>query len=79
MSAVCVRAKHLARQGDKNALVLADLFCRGSQKRVKRLFRDTFSNHDVMTYRVAQDVLAGKYAWLERGIMEPPRDTTATN
>ena len=79
MSAVCVRAKHLARQGDKNALILADLFCRGSQKRVKRLFRDTFSNHDVMTYRVAQDVLAGKYAWLERGIVEPPRDTTATN
>jgi alkylation response protein AidB-like acyl-CoA dehydrogenase len=73
MSAVCVRAKHLAKHGDKNALVLADLFCRGAEKRVKRLFRDTFSNHDVMTYRVAQDVLAGKYSWLESGIVEAPR------
>ena len=74
MSATIVRARQLHRAGDKNAMYLADLFCRGSRKRVQRLFRDTFKNHDVLTYRVAQDVLAGKYAWLEQGIVEPPRD-----
>jgi alkylation response protein AidB-like acyl-CoA dehydrogenase len=79
MAAVCVRAKQLVKEGDKNALILADVFCRGAQKRVKRLFSDTFSNHDVLTYRVAQDVLAGKYSWLERGIVEAPRDTSVTN
>ncbi|HEX6064255.1 MAG TPA: acyl-CoA dehydrogenase family protein [Longimicrobiales bacterium] len=78
MSAACVRAKQLARQGDKNALYLADLFCRGARRRVQRLFRDTFRNHDGFTYRVAQDVLAGKYAWLERGIVEAPRDRPAS-
>ena len=73
MSATCVRARQLARQGDKNAVYLADLFCRGARRRVQRLFRDTFRNHDTFTYRVAQDVLAGKYAWLEQGIVEAPR------
>jgi alkylation response protein AidB-like acyl-CoA dehydrogenase len=79
MSAVCVRARHLVTEGDKNALILADVFCRGAERRIKRLFRDTFSNHDVLTYRVAQDVLAGKYSWLERGIIEAPYDNLPTN
>jgi hypothetical protein len=79
MSAACVRARQLAKAGDKNALVLADLFCRGARRRVRRHFQDTFRNHDVMTYRVAQDVLAGKYAWLEQGIVEAPRDSVPTN
>lgn len=73
MSATIVRAKQLHKEGDKNAMVLADLFCRGARRRVQRLFRDTFRNHDVFTYRVAQDVLAGRYAWLERGIVEAPK------
>ncbi|HEY0304619.1 MAG TPA: acyl-CoA dehydrogenase family protein [Longimicrobiales bacterium] len=79
MSATIVRARQLAAEGDKNALMLADLFCRGARRRVRRHFQDTFRNHDILTYRVAQDVLAGKYAWLERGIVEPPRDSQATN
>jgi alkylation response protein AidB-like acyl-CoA dehydrogenase len=79
MSAACVRARHLAKQGDKNALILADLFCRGARRRVRRHFQDTFRNHDVMTYRVAQDVLAGKYAWLETGIVEAPRDRATSD
>ncbi|HEY0811067.1 MAG TPA: hypothetical protein VGD49_12950, partial [Longimicrobiales bacterium] len=73
MSATIVRAKQLQKEGDKNAMVLADVFCRGSRRRVHRLFKDTFSNHDTLTYRVAQDVLSGRYAWLERGIIEAPR------
>ena len=79
MAAVCVRARQLVKEGDKNAVILADLFCRGAEKRIKRLFRDTFKNHDVLTYRVAQDVLAGKYSWLERGIVEAPRDIVTSN
>jgi alkylation response protein AidB-like acyl-CoA dehydrogenase len=74
MSAVCVRAKRMMEQNpsDKTPEILADLFCRGARKRVRRLFADTFSNHDLLTYRVAQDVLAGKYAWLEEGIIHAP-------
>jgi alkylation response protein AidB-like acyl-CoA dehydrogenase len=71
MSAVCVRARSLYRANqDIGAVKLADLFCRGARRRVRRLFEDVFDNHDGFSYRIAQDVLAGKYAWAEKGIME---------
>ena len=74
MSAVCVRARQLVAQNpaDRTPEVLADVFCRGARKRVRRLFADVFSNHDMTTYRLAQDVLAGRYAWLEQGIVDAP-------
>lgn len=74
MSAACVRAKHLVKlnPGDRTPELLADLFCRGARKRVRRLFADVFSNHDTMTYKIAQGVLAGQFAWLEQGIVNAP-------
>jgi len=74
MSAACVRAKQLVQQkpGDRSPEVLADLFCRNARKKVQRLFADVFKNHDTTTYRIAQDVLAGKYIWLESGIVDAP-------
>jgi hypothetical protein len=74
MSAVCGRARELRQQSpnDRTPELLADVFCRGARKRVKRSFADVFSNHDILTYRLAQDVLAGRYAWLEQGIIDSP-------
>ena len=74
MSAVCVRARQLVKENpqDRTPLILADLFCRGARKRVRRLFTDTFRNHDVFAYHVAQDVLSGRYSWLEQGIVNAP-------
>ena len=34
-----------------------------------RLFEDLWSNDDVAKYRAALDVLEGRHAWLERGIL----------
>jgi alkylation response protein AidB-like acyl-CoA dehydrogenase len=73
MSAVCVRARMLVRADGADgagAIRLADHFCRGARRRVKRLFEDVFDNSDAFSYRLAQDVLAGKYAWLESGLAE---------
>jgi alkylation response protein AidB-like acyl-CoA dehydrogenase len=74
MAAVCGRARELVRQnpGDRTPELLADVFCRSARKRVKRSFADVFHNHDGPTYRVAQDVLTGRYAWLEKGIIDSP-------
>jgi alkylation response protein AidB-like acyl-CoA dehydrogenase len=74
MSAACVRAKQLVQQNpaDRSPELLADLFCRHARKKVQRLFTDVFKNHDTTTYRIAQDVLAGKYKWLENGIIDAP-------
>jgi hypothetical protein len=71
MSATCARALRDAKQSgaDANALDLADVFCRGSRRRVDGLFRAIRRNDDGRAYRVARDVLDQKYAWLEAGII----------
>ena len=71
MTASCVRAQMLAEQGNHEATELADLFCRDSRRRVKRLFSDMWWNDDVRKYRVAQQVMRGEHAWLETGIISP--------
>ena len=72
MSATCVHAHALVEKnpGDRSPLKLADLFCRQSRRRIERSFQDVFTNSDTFSYRMAQDVLAGKYEWLEYGVAE---------
>jgi alkylation response protein AidB-like acyl-CoA dehydrogenase len=69
MAAVCTRAHRLAREGDRNALDLADLFCREARHRIADHFRNLFGPTDGALYRLAQRVLAGEFAWLEEGIV----------
>jgi hypothetical protein len=52
------------------AMRLADLFCRMSRRKVRRLFRDLWSNEDNRRNIVAGEVLRGDHAWLERGILD---------
>jgi alkylation response protein AidB-like acyl-CoA dehydrogenase len=69
MAATCAHARSLVEAGgDKTAITLADNFCRASSRRVRKLFHDVFDNDDVRDYRLAQDVLAGRYSWLEEGL-----------
>jgi uncharacterized protein (DUF2336 family) len=67
MSCVCVYAHHMVRRDGSNRGPerLADLYCRQSRHRVKQLFRDVFNSNDAVTYRVAQEVLQGKHAWMD--------------
>ena len=51
---------------------LADIFCRHASRRVEDLFREAFGKHDVATYRTAQGVLKGEFAWLEEGMVREP-------
>jgi alkylation response protein AidB-like acyl-CoA dehydrogenase len=71
MAAVCARARSVVQSGgDRSALILADTFCRAARRRVHNTFRNVFANDDGRNYRVAQDILAGKYLWLETA---PPK------
>jgi hypothetical protein len=66
MSCVCVYAHHQMKQdGHRGPERLADLYCRQARRRIRQLFRNVFANDDVVTYRVAQEVLDGKHAWLD--------------
>jgi alkylation response protein AidB-like acyl-CoA dehydrogenase len=67
MSCVCVYAHNMTKLDGANRGPerLADLYCRHARRRIKQHFRQVFDNDDVVTYRVAQEVLQGKHAWLD--------------
>jgi alkylation response protein AidB-like acyl-CoA dehydrogenase len=73
MSAACAHAKQLEDDKDPNALramELADLFCRGSRRKVKKIFKDLWSNDDALRGKIAAQVMAGEHVWLAKGVME---------
>ncbi|MGH7612440.1 MAG: acyl-CoA dehydrogenase family protein [Gemmatimonadales bacterium] len=72
MAAACARARRLLQDepaAGAQAMRLADVFCRQARGRVRAKFRGLWRNEDVPIYQLAQDVLRGDYAWLERGMV----------
>jgi alkylation response protein AidB-like acyl-CoA dehydrogenase len=74
MTAACVKARMLAKQGNKEANALADLFCRAARQRIDHLFATFYGGYDGEMYRVAQQVMKGQHSWLETGIISPLED-----
>jgi len=72
MATACSYAEHLINEGGerKNAIDLADLFCRASQNRVSALFKESHSNYDRQSISVARKLLAQDYEWLESEIIK---------
>ena len=50
---------------------LAQAFCTQAQLRADRLFHDLWTNADDANHRLALNVLKGRHAWLEAGIIDP--------
>ncbi|MBI4615220.1 MAG: acyl-CoA dehydrogenase family protein [Planctomycetes bacterium] len=70
ISASVSRARRMATDSGSDATgaaKLADLFCRNSERRVRRLFQDLWSNDDDAKYRLAQGVLRGEFLGVEKG------------
>ncbi|WP_369255147.1 acyl-CoA dehydrogenase family protein [Geodermatophilus amargosae] len=77
MSCACVYADTLAREHPdrrQEAVELADLFCGQARRRADRLFTELWANDDETRYRVAQQVLSGRYAWFEDDVLDPAGD-----
>ncbi|UNT01254.1 acyl-CoA dehydrogenase family protein [Streptomyces tubbatahanensis] len=79
MSAACVRAEKLRRDGTDGAegqaaYQLADAFCRQSRIRVDELFGRLWANTDDLDRKVVREVLGGSYTWLEEGVIDPSTD-----
>ncbi|HEU4879759.1 MAG TPA: acyl-CoA dehydrogenase family protein, partial [Gemmatimonadaceae bacterium] len=68
MAATCSRAMMLAKNGQKEAIALADTFCREARLRVDEHFRNFYGPNDQNMYKLAMSVLKGEHAWLEHGI-----------
>ncbi|HET7433135.1 MAG TPA: acyl-CoA dehydrogenase family protein [Thermoanaerobaculia bacterium] len=71
MSATISYALELAKQGNENAIELADLFCREARTRIDQNFRTLFDNHDELQYKVVQNLMKGQYDWLEGQLVQP--------
>jgi len=71
LAASCVYAEKLLRDGEPEAKILAlvDDFAAQAHERVGRNFRGVGKNSDACGYALAQQVVAGEHAWLERGIL----------
>jgi hypothetical protein len=69
MSAACVRARMLEKEGQKSAIELADYFCREARVRIEHSFAELFSANDKAMNAVSKHVLAGEHMWLEQGIV----------
>jgi alkylation response protein AidB-like acyl-CoA dehydrogenase len=74
VAAACVYADTLAGEHPERqaqAFELAELFCRQARRRADALFRSLHDNDDTFNYRTAQQVLEGRYEWLEEGLLDP--------
>src|SRR5688500_13479643 len=78
MSAACVRAHMLEKQGRPQAVALADVFCLEARERIRVLFDNLFGPNDPALYKLAMEVLRGEHAWLEQGIVSSVADFEKT-
>ncbi|MEJ2482529.1 MAG: acyl-CoA dehydrogenase family protein [Gemmatimonadota bacterium] len=72
IAATTGRAQMMVRTGHPNArqaVALADLFCRQARRRVDDLFRALDHNDDGRIYDTAREVLNGEHVWMEEGIV----------
>ncbi|MFE6156936.1 acyl-CoA dehydrogenase family protein [Streptomyces sp. NPDC057889] len=73
MSATCAYARCLAEQAS-SAEQLADVFCAQAQDRVEQLLARVTVNTDESDRALARDLLSGRHAWLEEGVVDPSTD-----
>jgi hypothetical protein len=71
MSAAISYATMLAKQGQKNAVDLADVFCREARMRIEANFSNLFTDHDAAAYRLVSNLLKGEYDWFKGKMVEP--------
>jgi len=70
ISAVCSYAAMLARDGQANAVDLADSFCNESRKRIEVTFKEGGGNNDRANLKIAKKILAKDFEWMENQIIK---------
>ena len=75
MSAAISYATMLAKKGQKNAIDLADVFCREARMRIEANFNNLFTDHDAAAYRLVMNLLKGEYDWFKGQMVEPVTTT----
>jgi len=74
MAASISYATMLAKKGGaetKNAIDLADVFCREARMRIDANFNNLFTDHDDAAYKLVQHLLKGEFDWFKGQVVEP--------
>jgi len=70
ISAVCSYAAMLAKDGQANAIDLADSFCCDARKRIEVSFKESANNTDRQNLKIAKKILAKEFEWMENQIIK---------
>ena len=70
ISAVCSYAAMLAKDGQANAIDLADSFCCDARKRINVTFSEGSHNTDRQNLKIAKKILAKEFEWMENQIIK---------
>ncbi|HJW96378.1 MAG TPA: acyl-CoA dehydrogenase family protein [Thermoanaerobaculia bacterium] len=71
MSSAITYATALAKNGQKNAIDLADVFCREARIRIENTFNSLFTDYDDAAYKLVQHLMKGEYDWFEGQLVQP--------
>ena len=74
IAAACTHAQTIVLEQPARrteVLELADLFCGQARRRADALFATLFDNDDAASYAAAQRLIAGRYDWLTRNVLDP--------
>jgi alkylation response protein AidB-like acyl-CoA dehydrogenase/CBS domain-containing protein len=72
MTAAVLHARRLEEAGApaaRDAFQLARLFCRTTRRAIAQRFRAMWHNDDALRYEAGRALLAGRFEWLEEGIV----------
>ncbi|MBF0489479.1 MAG: acyl-CoA dehydrogenase family protein [Candidatus Omnitrophica bacterium] len=70
ISATCSYAAMLTKNGQTNAIDLADSFVQESYKRIEAYFNDGIENNDKANLKIAKKILAKEFEWMENEIIK---------
>jgi len=71
MASAITYATSLAKNGQKNAIELADVFCRETRIRIENTFSSMFTDYDDAAYKLVQNMMKGEYDWFEGQLVQP--------
>ena len=70
MSATCSYAQQLNKGGQKNAIDLADSFCKEAKSRIEDAFSGHHQEKDHKNLKIAKKILAKEFEWLQSEIIK---------
>ena len=70
ISCVCTYAAMLSKNGQANAVELADNFCLSARQRIEALLAEGSFNHDAQYLKTAKKILANEFEWMENEIIK---------